>query len=68
MAFDDFTGDVEADAEAWIRFFDWLVDLVEALENLFVVGFVDANAEVLDTDKHVGFVCGDFYNYVVSVG
>ena len=57
MAFDDFTGNVEADAEAWIGFFDWFVDLVKAVENLFVVGFVDADAKVLDAYEDVGFIC-----------
>ena len=67
MAFDNFTGDVEANAEAWIGFFGWFVDLVEALENLFVIGLVDANAEVLYAEVGVGFISDDLYNYVVSI-
>ncbi len=68
MTFDDLARDVEADAEAGVGVDFGVAGAVEALEEVLVVGTVDADAEILYADDDAALFAGDTDIHLIGMG
>lgn len=56
MPLDDRTGNIESDAQSWVGFLLWFVDLIEPLEDALLVGLGDTYPKILHAHHDVFFM------------